>query len=214
MADTTLPLDMALASVAADGMSATFANDVDIDDDDDGITEGDLLMIRTPNGQTVLAMVTERNGQTVVFGEDPMHLNQPNAEAGSVVRLQNPLDEDGSAPADLYPPGMMARRILLITYYIDNGDEEKPKLMRRVNMRPARTIGVVVENLQVSYDLADGVNNPTNVADPANPNQIRKANLFVAGRSHREWRRTRDFLRTSVSTQVSLRSLSFVDRYK
>jgi prepilin-type N-terminal cleavage/methylation domain-containing protein len=214
MADTTLPLDMPLDDVAADGTSVTFAASVDIDNSDNGIEEGDLLMIRDPKLSTALVMVTERNGQTVIFGNDPMHLNQPDAEAGSIVRLQNPLNDDGSAPENLYPAGMVARRILMLTYYIDNSDEEKPKLMRRVNMRPARAIGVVVENLQVTYDIADGVNNPTNQPAPANPNQIRKANLFVAGRSHREWRRTRDFLRTSVATQVSLRSLAFVDRYK
>jgi hypothetical protein len=46
------------------------------------------------------------------------------------------------------------------------------------------------------------------------PNQIRKANLMVSGRSRIPMRGTRQFFRNRLFTQVSLRSLAFVDRYR
>ena len=83
-------------------------------------------------------------------------------------------------------------------------------------------------NLHITYDLADGVTNPANVrmtaADlqgtgacaPAacSPNQIRKVNMMLSGRSRIPMRGTRQFFRNRLFTQVSLRSLAFVDRYQ
>jgi hypothetical protein len=75
----------------------------------------------------------------------------------------------------------------------------------------------VLEDLQLAYDLVDGVTNPTNIKTPTapnSPNQIRKVNIFLAGRSDSAMRNMDDYLQRSLSTQVSLRSLSFVDRYR
>ncbi len=61
-----------------------------------------------------------------------------------------------------------------------------PRLIRRVNNRPGEALALVLDDLQLSYDLVDGVTNPTNVGtptDPNSPNQIRKANIFISGRS-------------------------------
>jgi hypothetical protein len=83
----------------------------------------------------------------------------------------------------------------------------------------------------VSYDLVDGVNNPSEVKftsadlDPSNstgrcypnacsPNQIRKINITLSGRSRTPQRQTRQYLRNTLTTQVSLRSMSFIDRYR
>ena len=120
-----------------------------------------------------------------------------------------PFAEDPSNPDQLM---MEATRVLMISYYV-GGTTAKPLLMRRINLGPERAIGVGVENLQVTYDLVDGDTNPLNEPQPELPNQIRKANVFLTGRSFRQWNRTQEYLRTSVSTQMSLRSLSFVDRY-
>jgi hypothetical protein len=123
----------------------------------------------------------------------------------------------------------IATRVRLISYYIDaTTDPGNPRLVRRLNGDPGRVVGFAVENLQISYDLTDGVVNPANVRMDATDlgtggacapnacsyNQIRKVNLFVAGRSRNTFSLTSDFLRNSVATQVSLRNLSFVDRYR
>lgn len=207
MDDPSIDLDsMPLTAVAADGRSATVNNAINIGVQPDGVKAGDLIMLTNARGSTLM-MVTARVGQVIQFAaNDPMRLNQVGAPAGTILSLQ-------TAPnSGVYPP-TTASRVQMISYYVDDTDRARPRLMRRVNMFPPRPIGVVIENMQLTYDIVNGVDNPQNQPSP-NPNQIRKANLFLAGRTHREWRRTRDFLRTSVATQVSLRSLAFVDRYR
>ena len=84
-----------------------------------------------------------------------------------------------------------------------------------------------VENLQFSYDLVDGVTNPANVrmvaADLAgtgacSPIRARRTRCARSTCSSRAARRrfsvTNEFLRNSLTTQVSLRSLALVDRYR
>jgi hypothetical protein len=85
-----------------------------------------------------------------------------------------------------------------------------------------------IEGLQISYDLADGVSNPANVKMVAadllptggcspsacSPNQIRKVNLLMAARSKSVLKSNRQFLRNRLLSQVSLRSLAFVDNYQ
>jgi hypothetical protein len=205
MSDPSLVLDqLPLTGIGADGRSVTVDPATPIDVQPDGINVGDLIMLTNARGSTLM-MVTGRVGQTIQFdANDPMRLNQVGAPAGTIFNLQ-------SAPG-VWPP-TTATRIQMISYYLDDSDRARPRLMRRVNMFPPRPIGVVIENLQLTYDTVNGVDNPQNQPAPP-PNQIRKANVFVAGRTHREWRRTNNFLRTSVSAQVSLRSLAFVDRYQ
>jgi prepilin-type N-terminal cleavage/methylation domain-containing protein len=207
MTDPTIALDgVPLVDVSADGSRVTVDADVVIDGSDNGITPGDLIWLRNGLGST-LVMVTSRDGQTLEFATgDAMNLNQPDAASGSITQLLG-------TPGDPIPP-VTATRVQLLTYYIDDSDRERPRLMRQINMREPRAIGVVIDNLQLTFDLVDGVDNPVNVAAPASPAQIRKGNLFLSGRSFRPWRRTRAFLRTAVATQVSLRSLAFVDRYQ
>ena len=48
---------------------------------------------------------------------------------------------------------------------------------------------------------------------PAYPNQIRKVNIMLSARSRLPRRGTQQFFRNRLVTQVSLRSLAFVDRY-
>ena len=125
----------------------------------------------------------------------------------------------------------------MITYYIDNvTDPNRPRLVRRINNGSATTydntsgtaLAFDVDNLQISYDLVDGVTNPAEVKftaddsngtgrcspNPCSPNQIRKINITLSGRSRTTLRQTRQYLRNSLTTQVSLRSMSFIDRYR
>jgi type II secretory pathway pseudopilin PulG len=209
MVDTSLAINQwPLTFVSPDGDAVTVDARTPIDGTVGGITEGDLIMLTTASGST-MQMVTGRDGQTINFAEsDPMKLNQRGATQGTIMQLQT--------STGVYPP-MTATRILMISYYVDASDAERPLLMRRVNLGPDRAIGVAIENLQLTYDLVDGKTNPLNVEKPVAPNspdQIRKANVYLAGRSYRDWKRTHQPLRASASTQISLRSLSFVDRYK
>lgn len=201
--------DHPLAAIAANGSSVTVSNLTPLSRMDNPIRVGDLIALSNAKGST-LQYVTDVSGQTITFGaNDPMNLNQPGAPAGSVTQIGN---GDGTFPTTT------AMRVYLITYYLDfNEDPETPRLIRRINNDPGRTVALILENLQLSYDLVDGVTNPTavkNVVSPNSPSQIRKANILLSGRSAAKNRTTGDFLRRSLTTQVSLRSLSYIDRYE
>jgi len=196
-------------TLSADGSRMVVSIDAQIE-------EGDLIMFTnsTPNG-TALQMVTRHEGtppnQTAYFDvSDPLNLNQRTAEDGTIIQLQ-------SSPG-VYPP-TTATRIRMVTYYIDNR-REPAQLVRCLNAECVvdpngrRTVAFGMENIQLSYDLVDGVTNPADVKNPASPNQIRKVNLFLAARSRDRFSVTRQCFRNSLATQVSLRSMSFVDRYQ
>ena len=206
-----------LATVDADGSSVTFPGSIDISDDALGVHQGDLILFTNAKGNA-LQEVTGVDGQVAQFeGTAGSRLNQPGAEGGSIVALRN---EDGT-----WPP-TIAQRVVMVSYYLhvpDAGPITSPHLIRRINYGEERAVAVGIENIQLTWDLVDGVTNPTNVgdpgptaADPDNENtehQIRKANLYVAARSLATYSRTGQFLRSSLVTQVSLRSLAFVSRY-
>ncbi len=109
-------------------------------------------------------------------------------------------------------------RVWLVSYYIDSTtDPQVPRLIRQVNAGSRLAIALGVENLQFTYDLIDGITNPSNVetpVSPLSPNQIRKANLFLAARSLDKSLPSNQYLRNSMASSVGLRSLSFVDRYR
>jgi hypothetical protein len=179
-----------------------------ISDVPNSLRAGDLIALSNAIGNTLM-YVTAVNGQGVSCDiGDPLNLNQPNAPQGSVTRLTG----NGT-----FPP-TTATRVWLVTYYLDTAtDATMPRLIRRVNDRRGEPVALVLENLQLSYDLVDGVTNPTFVKTPAppnSPNQIRKVNIMLSGRSSERVRNTSDFLRRSLNTQVSLRSLAFIDRYR
>jgi prepilin-type N-terminal cleavage/methylation domain-containing protein len=208
-ADNLLSLNQRpLDAIAADGSSATVNAATQITNVTNAITEGDLIAFSNAQGNT-LQYVTSVAGQVMRFAAgDPMNLNQPNAAQGSITQLKS---------GGVFPP-TTATRVWLITYYLDVvTDPQMPRLIRRVNARAGSVVGLVLEDFQLSYDLADGLTNPTNVKTPVapnSPNQIRKATVFLSGRSTVRIRNTNTFLRHTLTTQVSLRSLSFVDRYR
>jgi len=67
---------------------------------------------------------------------------------------------------------------------------------------------------EVKFTSADlsgsGACNP----NPCSPNQIRKINISLSGRSRIPLRQTKQYLRNTLVSQVSLRSMSFIDRYR
>lgn len=173
----------------------------------DPIAAGDLVLITGSEAASgsALLYVTQVQGQSVHADEDdPMGLNQHDASDGTIMQL---------LPSPASATRAVLSRVRMLTYYIDNATDP-PRLMRQLNYNTPRVVAFGIDNLQVSYDLADGVNNPTNVESPESPSQIRKVNLHLSARSRRPLASTRQFLRNSISTQVALRSLAFVDRYR
>ncbi len=210
-ADSTLPLNQTpLAVVATDGSSVTVAAGTPIVNVSNPIRPGDLIALNNANGST-LQFVTGVSGQTMLFASgDPAGLNQPNASEGSIAKLKNSGTQD-------FPP-TTATRVWLVTYYLDfDVNLDTPRLIRQVNYHQGQAVALVLEDLQLTYDLVDGTTNPTAVETPPasnGPGQIRKANILLSGRSSSEIKNTREFLRRTLTTQVSLRSLSYVDRYR
>ena len=208
-ADNLLPLNQSpLVSIASNGTSAVVNNGTPISGVPNAIRSGDLIAFSNALGNTV-QYVTRVSGQTMYFeAGDPLNLNQASAPQGSIMQLQS---------GGTFPP-TTATRIWLVTFYLDTTtDPEMPRLIRRINDRDGEVLALVLEDLQLSYDLVDGVTNPTNVkttTEPNSPNQIRKVSILLSGRSSSVDRNTEEFLRRSLTTQVSLRSLSFIDRYR
>lgn len=208
-ADATLALNAApLVAIAADGSAIDVDPGTDITDPGTGIQPGDFIMFSNAMGNAIQE-ATQVTSQTVAFAStDTMHFNQPGAPTGSIVGLQ-----DGPGT---YPP-TTATRIWMVTYYVDDTDPASPRLMRIRNNQKPRPVALDVEDLQITYDLVDGYLNPAGVDEPLPPNapaQIRKVNLTLMTRSHTAQRTTGAYQYQTLKTQVSLRSLSFIDRYQ
>jgi len=229
--------DVNLTMLCTSGQKMTVDPSVDISNGgSDDLHKGDLIML-SKGSATTLVEITDLDGvQTATFGTpDSLNLNQSGAANGTLNALAGLAPADNCTATNFQPT--TATRIRMITYYIDNvTDPKRPRLVRRINNgKPDvydNTLGTPlafdVENLQISYDLVDGVNNPAGVKftdadrngtgrcspNPCSPNQIRKVNIVLSGRSRNPMRQTRMYLRNTLTTQVSLRSMSFIDRYK
>ena len=116
------------------------------------------------------------NSQQIFFDTaDSLGLNQQGVSrwwrtvwnpsgTGAELRMQAPADTAAGTNGLI---NTIATRIRLITYYLDvTTDPRRPRLIRRMNNgHPTNfdnALGTVVafdvENLQISYDLTDGVN--------------------------------------------------------
>ncbi|MDE3156378.1 MAG: prepilin-type N-terminal cleavage/methylation domain-containing protein [Acidobacteriota bacterium] len=210
-ADSSLALNQTpLTAIAADGSGMTVDAGTPITNTDNGIKVGDLIMFSNALGNALQMVTRVSGGQTVYFDAgDPMDLNQRTAPQGTIMQLQ-------SGPG-VFPP-TTATRIEMITFYVDpTTTPGAPRLVRQVGFGPALALAGVIEDLQISYDLVDGVTNPTDVKAPVAPNtpsEIRKVNLQLGVRSDDRVSQLGDYLRTHLNTQVSLRNLAFVDRYQ
>src|SRR4029077_17318423 len=143
---------------------------------------------------------------------DALQLNQRGAGQGSITQM---------IPAPI--PQTTAQRVLMTTYYVDNATTPgTPRLGRRLNAAPGQALAGVVEDLDLTYDLVDGVNNPVAQATVPvtiggilyTPNQIRKINLHLGVRSEDKSVQRNDYVRNHMNTVISVRSLAYVDRYQ
>jgi prepilin-type N-terminal cleavage/methylation domain-containing protein len=237
-ADNTLPLSsLPLSAVAANGSSMTVDASIPIAGGlNTDLAPGDLIMFSNPQGNAIQEITRTTGTQTVIFQQNSgfFGFNQTGAPAGTIMCLADPGTNtttdcslnNGGFPTSGFPArtNVTATRVWMITYYLDIvTDPQLPRLVRQINggpTNPGRPVALVLENMQLSFDIVDGVTNPTNMATvpsgafpTTSPNQIRKVNLFLAGRSSGPNPQTGEWLRNSVSTQISLRSLSFVSRY-
>jgi Tfp pilus assembly protein FimT len=210
-ADSTLALDATpLAAIAADGSSMTVAAGTVINNPSNAVVAGDLIIFSNAIGNAIqeVTAVSATTNVVTFSTTDTMRFNQRTAPAGTIMQLQN-------GPGT-YPP-TTATRIWMITYYADVTNPSSPRLMRVVNNTQPRPVSLDIEDLQITYDLVDGFTNPAGVDQPVAPNsaaQIRKATVALLARSHSEQRTTGRFHYQTLRTQISFRSLSFIDRYQ
>lgn len=202
--DRSLDFAGVTPNIPASGASMNFPVGFDMGDGSNALKQGDLIRF----GSGAMQEVTLVAGRTLHFQADAVsNLNQRTAPQGSVMEMK------AGAPTF---PALQVSRVQMITYYIRVTSGGVPQLIRRVNYGEERVVAVGIENLQLSWDLVNGVTNPTNVDtfdDDTSEGQIRKANLYMAARSQDRLSNTNQPMRTSLSTQVSLRSLAFVSRY-
>jgi prepilin-type N-terminal cleavage/methylation domain-containing protein len=228
---TTLFTDMNFTTVtgeALDGAVAADGSNVVIGTPPVGIEVGDVLLF-TLSGKSAVQTVTSVAGtlatsQTAQFAAgDQFGFNQRTAPAGSIRAIQ---------PTAGVAFVAKVTRLRIVTYYIDVS-RTPARLMRCVNSlcvgttNAPQAVALGTENFTLSYDLVNGSTNPAGIrmtatdlaggggcgADPCAVGQIRKVNLYLALRSRNRLSQTDDFVHHSLSTQVSLRNLSFLDKY-
>jgi len=192
----------------ANGKQITFDTNTDPAWDDAvvGLKPGDVILLSNSMG-IAAATVTRIHGDHIHLdpgNKDPLNLNQQGASGFG-------------APVHIYGPPTSARRINIITYYIDDSDPNIPMLMRHVSGHPPIAVAEYVENLQVTYDIYDenaAVATAELVDAGGQPNQIRKTNITITVRSPGETMIGRDFQRITLTTSVGPRNMTYRDRYE
>ncbi len=178
-----------------------------------GLQVGDVLLTNNVNGQAVVTVTEVRNDTEVRLttgNQDPLDFNQQSGAAfGTFKNTLHPPDPALFADTT-------ARRIFIVTYYIDNSDPDIPLLMRHVGAHPPMAVAEYVENLQVTYDIYDEFTSAgTASLDDAGglPNQIRKTNLTLTVLSPGETMIGQVFQRLTLTTSVGPSNLTYKDRY-
>ena len=184
---------------------------------------GNLIMFQNANG-TALEYVTGVAGQVISFaGGDPGGLNASGKAAGTVASIMG-----GSPPT-------IITRVWMITYYLNMTNPALPQLIRQVNYpnypagapaNPPQQIADGIEDMQFTYAITNSTapggtypNGPGDAPAPVlpwdTPDQIRAANVFLAGRSEYAYRgsSTPNFFRDNLTSQISFRNLAFVNTF-
>jgi len=192
----------------ANGKQITFDSNTDPAWDDAvvGLKVGDVILLNNSMG-IAAGTVTRLHDDHIHLdpgSKDPLDINQQGQSGfGSAVHI--------------YGPPTTARRIYIVTYYIDNSDPNIPMLMRHVSGHPPMAVAEYVENLQVTYDIFDddaSVATAELVDAGGQPNQIRKINITLTVRSPGEAMIGRDFQRITLTTSVGPRNMTYRDRYE
>jgi type II secretory pathway pseudopilin PulG len=183
--------------------------------DTPAVRPGDLILFKNASGMAIQT-VTRLDSTHIFFdANDWFGFNQRAAAQGTVLQIKG----GGSTfqQTTLF-------RAVMTTYYVDTTTTPgAPRLTRQINHFEPQALAGVVEDLDISYDLVDGVNNPADIrslpyTDPNSlvytSNQIRKVNLHVGVRSEVMSKQSQDYVRNHIATAVDVRSLASVDRYK
>jgi prepilin-type N-terminal cleavage/methylation domain-containing protein len=187
---------------------------------------GDLILLSNPNGNTLLC-VTGISGNTLTFAfGDAFGLNGRNKTdtSGTIAQMASTGCTTG---ANGCFPSTLATRVWMVTYYLDNVSSPPwVRLVRQINMPVVGSttidqptpVGETLENLQFTYNFVDGITNPSNqITVPAgnSESQIRSVNIYLAARSNYSLNKgaSTSYARNNLMTQVSLRSMAYVDRY-
>lgn len=178
---------------------------------------GDLVMFTNTLGSAIMT-VTSVSGQALTFAAgDAFNLNGRTDPSGTIKQLETS-STCGGAPA-CFPP-TTATRIMMISYYLDNiSSPPYIRLIRRVNFNAPTPVGETLENLQFTYNFVDGATNPSNQPGIPNGNsesQIRSVNVFLGARSsYNQHQGNRlQYARNNLTTQISLRSMAYVNKYQ
>lgn len=215
---------LTFTAMAADASSGTVLYDVgDPADpaDDEGtridagrfrVQPGDLFMLQQ-NGSIVHEVTQAPGGaapQLITFGAGGVTgFNQPAASSGGLGTFTG-----GGAPT---AANVVARRLKVVTYFIDKTNVGRPRLMRQENGRPPAPIALDVENLQITYDFfvqGSPFRNEAALTGALKVTDIRKINVYLAARSDVKLRQQKRYVRNSVLTQVTVRSLGLTDQYR
>jgi type II secretory pathway pseudopilin PulG len=210
-------LDPAGASVTLPSNSLWLVGDTV--NDTAPIAVGDLVLFKNPRGMAIQT-VTRVDATHIYFdANDWFHFNQRSAPQGTIMQIKNT-----SSTTTAWVDQTTLFRVLMITYYVDNVTTAGvPRLVRQVNNYTPQALAGVVEDMDLTYDLVDGINNPAAITSlpytdatagvTYSSNQIRKVNIHVGVRSEQRSRTTNDYVRNHLSTAVDVRSLASVDRY-
>jgi type II secretory pathway pseudopilin PulG len=190
---------------------------------------GDLILFNNVRGSALQAVTTVGTQSLSFAAGDPYNLNaRINTDtSGTIACIRtntNPVPNSACSnipcptSGSCYPP-TTATRIWMVTYYLDNvSDPNHARLVRRLNFQPGQPVGETLENLQFAYNYKDSTNTPP-TGQPGVPtgyseSQIRSVNVYLGARSTSANPSTGKYLRDSLTTQVSFRSLAFVNRYQ
>jgi len=186
------------------------------------IQKGDLVYFKNSLGNAIQT-VTGTDATHIYFAandstNDFFNFNQPNATTAPGRPLA--VMKNAAATAD-WPTGLQVTlfKALMITYYVDNTTTPgTPRLTRVVNHFTPQALAGVVEDLDLSFDLTDGLTKVASLPYTYNSvtytaNQIRKVNIHMGVRSESMSKPAQDYVRNHISTSVNPRSLTAVDRY-
>jgi type II secretory pathway pseudopilin PulG len=237
MADNSF-MEINLTGVA--DSSVVVAAGPDLANGADRVMPGQLMLISKGSFNTLVQVTAVDNAaRRLTFADnDSLKLNQSQAENGTLKALnaEDPVDDAATNGVNEAAAASRISRMRMITYYIDSvTDPNHPRLVRRVNNGDAttfsNTLGTAVAldifNLQFTFDINNGAGNPGGVsmtaadmagggacgATACGATQIRKVNLSATARADQETGSMR-YLTSTLVSQVSLRAMAFVDRYR
>src|SRR5581483_5140628 len=155
-------------TIAPDGQSVTLPSNSlwlvgDPVNDSPPIQVGDLVLFKNPSGLALLT-VTGTDATHLYFAPngaaDFFRFNQFSATQVTIMLIKQPQDTTSA-----WTQRTSMFRALMITYYVSAQAGQSPRLMRQVNNFAPQALAGVVDDFDLSYDLVDGVNNPTRIPD-------------------------------------------------